>query len=303
MKKIIITLILLFAAMPLWSIESKELEEIIESIIGSKQSISGNNKVPEESLPKRSAGTDKIIIGQDPVNNTSGITEEERNKTLSFPAADEALLKSGIQLFEASLFVNARQKLEELKSKYPESQYKDLASIWLSKILVEMKNYNDAISMLNSISQESGEFPAAVYYIADIHLRKGDDSGAIENYYRVASLFPDHELADDSYIAIAKIYLKNGKGSQAIESAIRVVKYYSKKETVDDAYFILAQVFEKDSVLKDFGIARAIYKIFLKKANAEKTPYFANSPLLDRVKSNLSHIENTYYNKAFIKSS
>jgi TolA-binding protein len=298
MKKIIIILLLLFTAMPVWSIESKELEEIIENIISA-------NPAPRADIPVQggSGSSENIISAPDTVKDASGRSEDERNKSLSFPSAEEALLKSGIQLFEASLFMNSRQKLEELKSKYPESQYKDLASIWLAKIHVELKNYNDAVSALNSISQESGEYPSAQFYIAEIHSRKGDDPGAIEYFYRVASLFPDHELADDSYIAIAKIYLKNGKGSQALESAIKVIKYYAKKETVDDAYFILAQVFEKDSMLKDFGVARSIYKIFLKKANVEKMPYFANSPLLERVKSNLIHIENSYYNKAFIKSS
>lgn len=294
MKSKILIISLLFTLtqyQSLWSMESKELKEIIESIIGSeKKTKEKNNSYKKENL-------DIIAEKQKPVKEKS---ESEKSKSVSFPSPDEALLKSGIQLFEASLYKNSQQKLEELKLKFPESQYKDIASIWLSKIHVELNNYNEAINVLNSINKESGEYPSALFNIAEINLKKGDESGAIEYYYRVASLSPDHELADDSLISIAKLYLKNSKGNQALEAAIRVIKYYEKRETIDDAYFIMAQVFEKDPLLKDIGIARKIYKIFIKKANVDNAQYFFNSPLLSRAKANLKNIESTYYSKAFI---
>jgi TolA-binding protein len=226
--------------------------------------------------------------------------KEDKGKSGSFPSADEALLKSGIQLFEASLYENSRQKLEELKTKYPDSQFRDIASIWLARIHIEFGKLDEAVSMLKSVNQESGEFPSALFFTGEIFLKKGDDSGAIEYFYRVISQSPEHYLADDSLAAIAKIYLKNSKGNQALESSIRIIKNYEKRETIDDAYFIMAQVFEKDNLLKDVGIARKIYKIFIKKADVEKAQFFYNSPLLGRVRNNLSNIESTYYNKAFI---
>jgi predicted negative regulator of RcsB-dependent stress response len=286
MKKLITITILLFSAIPLWAMESKELEEIIKSIIDS------NSYLTEKKVqPSGKSGADLSAVEK---------VKEGRNKSVSFPSADEALLKSGIQLFEASLFANSRQKLEELKTKYPDSPYKDIASIWLSKILIELNNLNEAILMLNSISPESGEYPSALFFTGEIYLRKGDESGAIENFFKVASLFQEHELADDALIAISKLYLKNNKGNQALEAAIKVIKNYEKRETIDDAYFLMAQVFEKDAMLKDVGIARRLYKIFIKKATIEKAPFFYNSPLLSRVKNNLSNIESTYYSKAFI---
>ena len=128
--------------------------------------------------------------------------------------------------------------------------------------------------MLNTINQESGEYPSALFFSGEIYLKKGDETGAIEYFYKVASLFHEHELADDSLIAISTIYLKNNKGNQALEAAIKVIKNYEKRETIDDAYFLMAQVFEKDAMLKDFGIARRIYKIFIKKADSEKAQIF-----------------------------
>jgi TolA-binding protein len=286
MKKIlhITSISFLLFALPLNAMESRELEDIIENIINSNALIKDTKPQPAK---KESTAADDS-------------KESKNNKSASFPSPDEALLKSGIQLFEASLYENSRQKFEELKSKYPDSTFKDIASIWLSKIYTEQNNYTEAIKTLTSISQESGEYPTALFYIGEINLKKGDESGAIEYLYRVPALFPDHELADDSLIAIAKLYCKNNKGNQSLEAAIKVIKNYGKRETIDDAYFIIAQVFEKDAMLKDIGIARKIYKIFLKKAGVEKAPFFHNSPLLSRVKKNLRDIETTYYNKAFV---
>jgi TolA-binding protein len=289
-KKFLIILVLLLSSVQLWAIESRELEEIIKNIIDS-------NAYASE---KKAAPSARPETDMSSANDSGEKTKEDKGKSASSPSADEALLKSGIQLFEASLYENSRQKLEELKTKYPESQFRDIASIWLAKIHIESGKPDEAVSMLKSINQESGEFPSALFFTGEIFLKKGDDSGAIEYFYRVISQSPEHYLADDSLIAIAKIYLKNNKGNQALEASIRVIKNYEKRETIDDAYFLIAQVFEKDNMLKDVGIARKIYKIFIKKAEVEKAQFFYNSPLLTRVKNNLNIIESTYYNKAFI---
>jgi predicted negative regulator of RcsB-dependent stress response len=290
MKKILIIIILFLSAIPLWAMESKELEEIIKSIIDSNAYLSG-----KKVLSSNKSGADI----PDSKNNMEKV-KEDKNKSVSFPSADKALLESGIDLFEASLYTSSRQKLEELKSKYPDSPYRDIASIWLSRILLELNNPDEAVNMLKTINPESGEYPSALFSIGEIYLKKGNDPGAIEYFYKVASFSPDHYLADDSLIAISKIYLKNNNGNQSLEAAIKVIKNYEKRETIDDAYFLIAQVFEKDAILKDIGIARRLYKIFIKKAELEKAPFFYNSPLLSRVKNNLSNIENTYYSKAFI---
>ncbi len=289
MKKIFAFLIVLLSAGRLYAMETRELEEIIKNIIDSNAAASARK-------PATSSNSDAASSAIDSAEGA----KETKGRSVSFPSADKALLESGIALFEASLYENSRQKLEELKLKYPDSPNRDIASIWLAKILVESGKPDEAVAMLKTINQESGEYPTALFATGEIFLKKGNDPGAIEYFYRIASQSPDHYLADDSLIAIARIYLKNNRGNQALEAAIKVIKNYEKRETIDDAYFLIAQVFEKDALLKDVGIARKMYKIFIKKADTEKAPFFYNSPLLTRVKNNLSNIENTYYNKAFI---
>ncbi|MBN2403634.1 MAG: tetratricopeptide repeat protein [Spirochaetes bacterium] len=288
MKKIFAITILVLSAIQSGAMESRELEEIIRNIVDSNVYLDMTKSTPSAQIGSDlSAGIEAAEKGKDTKN------------IFSFPSADEALLKSGIQLFEASLYTNSRQKLEELKSKYPDSPYRDIASIWLSRIFIELNNLNEAIDMLKSVSQESGEYPSALFITGEIYLKKGDDLRAIEYFYNVASLFHEHELADDSLVAISKLYIKNNKGNQALEAVIKLIKNYEKRETIDDAYFLMAQVFEKDAMLKDFGIAQKIYKIFIKKSEVEKAPFFYNSPLLSRAKKNLYTIESTYYSKAF----
>lgn len=293
MKKILIFLLLFINSTPLFPANSKDIEEIINSIVSSKTNIQDN---AEQLTDKDNAAYPEKPETPDKVKED----EAGNNAAFSFPSPDEALLKNGIQLFEASLYENSSRNFEELKTRYPESPYRDLASIWLSKIYLRQNNPEEAIKTLNTIGAESGEYPTALYYIANIHINRGDTAGAINYFYRVASLFPGHELADDSLISIANLYMENNKGNQALEAAVKVINNYKERETLDDAYFIMAQVFEKDAVLKDFSIARKIYKIFLKKTTKEKSPHFSNSPLTERVISNLKNIETKYYGSGLI---
>ena len=123
MKKILTVTILFISAFRLQATGSQDLEEIIKTIIDSN-SYSNENKITP------AAKTEPDVSA---VEDSAERSKEGTNKSISFPSADEALLKSGIQLFEASLYENSKQKLEELKTKYPDSPYRDIASIWLSK--------------------------------------------------------------------------------------------------------------------------------------------------------------------------
>ena len=286
-KRLFIILFFLFNSLPAMSMDSREMEEIIRNITGSKTQIDNFNQVQSKrSIPAEITQKNE--------------TEKDENAAFSSPSPDEALLKNGIQLFEASLYESSKKSFDELIAKYPDSPFRDNASVWLAKISLKLNKLKEADDILDSIGQESGEYPSALFLQADIRMRQGNSAGTIEYFFRVNSLFPDHELADDTLISIGNLYLKDNKGSQALESAIRIIKNYKDRETVDDAYFLIAQIFEKDALLKDFSIARKIYQIFLKKAGTDNVAAFRNSPLIEKVELNLKNIEAKYYSKAFI---
>ena len=279
MKKILLSAIILLFSTPLISGDLKELEEIISTIL--------ENRIETEQVRKEST----IKKPKEEKKKK----KEEQSKLLSAPTPDETLFKSGVQFFEARLYENAEKKFKELKTKYQGSEYRDSACIWTAKIYIKSGKFNKAITELKTISENSGEYPSALFHIGEIKTKQGKSADAIGALYRVASLFPDHELADDALIILGRLYLNNDKGNQAIESVIRVIKRYNNRETLDDAFFLLGKIFERDSNLKDFGIARKIYKIFLKKAEDEKAPFYFNSPLKERIKNDLKYLEASYF--------
>lgn len=256
---------------PLFSKDQKELEEIIKTIIEDKQ--------PAESTS--TAAAEKQA--------------NKKEKEIKTTAQEQVLLKNGIQFFENHLYDNALNKFNELKTKYPESSFKDSASVWIAKIQMQNNNLDQALSELRSISETSGEYPASLFYIGDIDIKKKDNVAAIESLSKVAAQYPENELADDALIMLARLYLDANRGSQSLEAVLRVIKNYPKRETQDDAYYLLGKIFERDEMLRDFGIARKIYRLFIKKAETDKIEPFSNSPLTKRVKNDLEYLENTYF--------
>ncbi len=274
-------------------------DAIVKSILdGSIEESSppAGNKKPD----KPAAKTEPKAAVKQPADDTAGAKPKKEKKPkaeekLQALPPDEILLKTGIQLFNSGLFEPALVKFRELRTRYPESQFTDKASMWIGRIHLNEGRLDEAIKEFSTVPEDRGEYPASLYFSGDTNYRKGNTSAAIEFLVKLSAQFPDHELADDAYLLLGTIYLNEGKGGQALESATRIVKYYARRETIDDAYYLMGKVFEKDPALRDIESARRIYQIFIKKAREEKQPYFENSPLLQRVEKDLRAIESSYF--------
>ncbi len=259
----------------------EQTEAIIKSIIEGKSAVA-------PAAEKKAPPTEK----KDPVTAT---VKKEKSESPQAAPPDELLLKTGIQLYGAGMTEAALARFRELKTKYPQSQFKDSASVWSGRIYYNANKLPEAVKEFTSVGEESGEYPAAVYHLAETHYRAGNTAAAIEYFYKVASQFPEHERADDAQLFCATIFLNEMKGAQALDAAVKIIRFYPDRETVDDAYYLIGKVYERDPTLRDMEIARRVYKSFLKKANEEKAAPFANSPLKIRVERDLRSIEATYF--------
>lgn len=277
MRRILIILIMLISSIPSFASDKKELEEIIKNILGNtvKENIQpdANSNIP--------SGTEK--------------KKPDKREVTASPGPDELLLKTGIQFFNANMYDNARNKFNELKTGYSSSPFVDSASVWTAKIYIRNNQFDEAIKELTLISESSGEYPSALFFIGETRIRKGETDSAIESLNRVVSMFPENELADDALLLLGRLYTGSNRGNQAIEAVIKIIKFYNDRETMDDAYFLLGKIFETDLTLKDFEVARKIYQIFLRKAEKDKLPYFYKSPLTERVRDDLKNLETTYF--------
>lgn len=206
---------------------------------------------------------------------------------------EQILLKTGIEFFNNSLYDHSLKKFQDLSTKYPQGTFKDSARFWMGKVYLKQYKYDDAIREFSSVTAESGDFPASLYYTGESYLMKGNQISAIEFYQRVQAQFPANELADKALLNVGRLYLGQQKGSQALDSAVKIIKYYKDRDTVDDAYYLMGKVYEKDPRLKDIETARKIYRQFIKKG--ESDPRFGSSPLKKRVQEDLQRIDKMYF--------
>ncbi len=284
MKRPALILLFMVSILPcLMAQGARQTEAIIRSILEGEPVAEKKETAPRANVP------DTRKPAQTPQK------EAKPDRTAQAPGPDEILLKTGIQLYNATMHQAALAKFEEIKTKYPESPFRDSAAIWAGKIHMQADRPADAMREFSSIAEDSGEYPTALYSIGEARYKSGNMPGAIESFYAISSRFPDHERSDDALLFLGTIYLNGGKGTQALETAITIIRYYPDRETVDDAYYLMAKVFEKDPTLRDMETARRVYRAFLKKARDEGSPHFRNSPLKARVERDLRYIESTYF--------
>jgi TolA-binding protein len=206
---------------------------------------------------------------------------------------EQVLLKTGIDFYNNGLYDHSLKKFQELSTKFPQGTYRDSARFWMGKIYLKQYRYDDANREFSSVTAESGDYPASLFYMGDSSLMKGNQISAIEYYQRVQAQFPAHELADKALLNTGRLYLNQQKGAQALDSAVKIIKYYKDRDTVDDAYYLMGKVYERDPRLKDIETARKIYRQFIKKG--ETDPRFGKSPLKKRVQEDLQRIDNMYF--------
>ncbi|MCP4130681.1 MAG: tetratricopeptide repeat protein [bacterium] len=278
-----VVLLLLVVSLPLYSKDFNKTENIIDTIL---------RESPKGSKGKKGVSGRAAEQGKKPVEKKKK-KEKKEKASLSMSSPDEILLKTGISLYNSGMYSEALKRFEEINKSYSGSRYIDSARVWIGKIHIKQYKYDDAIKSFSSVTDNSGEKQAALYYTGESHSLKGNPVSAIEYFERVSSGFPEHELADNALLRIAKIYLAEKKGDQALNSVIRIIKYYETRETIDDAFYLLGKIYEKAPGLKDVETARKVYKTFLSKAKSG-TPHFKNSPLKKRVKRDLAYIEKYY---------
>ncbi len=253
-----------------------------------------SKKKSETTMPSIQDEGDRAGIA--PGGEKSVITKDRKKKADSKgqASADEALYKSGIDFFNANLFEASIKSFEELKTKHRDSPRLHSALIYSGKAYMRIGNFSKASEELSSVPNESGEYPASLYHLAESQIGMGKKDEAIATLYRLATQYPQTSLADDALVHLSQIFLQEKKGHQALESAVKIIRHYSDRETVDDAYFMIGQIYEKDPVLRDVEVSRKIYRIFLQKAH-DGDNHFTDSPLLRRVKRELKSLEKRYF--------
>jgi len=220
--------------------------------------------------------------------------DDKKNKTSPTAADELSLYRIGIQFYESALFDNALKHFNDLLDKYPQSQYADSAKIWKGKALMKKRSFRDAITSFSSVAENSGEYPAALYNMGLCFVFLKQPNDAVARFQRIIIQFPDNALADKALLESAKVFLQQKNGRKAVESLVQIIKQYPNRESITDAYYHLAKVLEQDPAMRDIESARNLLKQFLRRAE-RGDKFFKDSPLRDRVVSDLNYIERIYF--------
>lgn len=286
-----ILLILCLSGSLLQAKDYHKTREMIDTILSEENGAPVNEK-KDEIIQQQTDG-DKAAADEGTDTGKQDDTAGTQKKN-AMSGKDETIYKTAIQLFENGFYDSSLVKFNDILKNHPESKFLDNSHVWAGRIYIKKYKYDDAIKEFESVREDSGEYPASLYYRAEAYRYKGDQVAAIEFYTRYASEFPGDPLAPYSILNAGKLYLNNKQGAQALEAAVKLIRFYPDKDTVDDAYYLVAKVYEKDPMLKDAESARKYYKIFLKKA-ANNEKFFFDSPLLPAVKRDLEHLEKTHF--------
>lgn len=279
-----IFIIILCVEFPLFSRDYKKTEEMITSIL--------TEESDNRNRTEKSDETKDVQPGMELEDSVDKKHDQKKNPVMN--DMDGVLLKNGIQLYNSGMMESSLAAFNDLLSNYPASIFSDNARIWAGRINLKKNDYDAAIALFSAVSNNSGEYPASLFYTGEALRFKGDLNRAIETFKKLFNAYPENEYSDKSLLIAGQLYLRLNKGYQSLESAITIIKYYSDRDTIDDAYYLMAKIYQRDALLKDNESARKIYKTFINKADSEEK-FFKDSPLLPVVKKDLDNLERTHF--------
>lgn len=177
-------------------------------------------------------------------NYSEALKLYERVVASSSPDRDYALFQKGVVLSINNNNEKAKQNLQELISKYPNSRYRDDAQYQYALIDFEAGNYAAAISGFTALIQnmpDSKLVPNALQKRGIAYANQGRSSEAIADQQRVISEFPTSSVASGSLYSLQEVlgaenrssefdeYLAKFKTANPESNALETVEYEAAK--------------------------------------------------------------------------
>jgi TolA-binding protein len=285
-KKLLIISLLVIICFPSVSLSArdyKKTEDMITSILSeegeAKPVERGESVTPSTERDKQAPGDEE---------------KRERRRIPAMTGKDAVLLKSGIELYNSGMMESSLAAFNDIINNYTGSPFSDSARIWAGRIILGRNQFDEAIAQFAAVGENSGEYPASLFYTGEAFRYKGDLNRSIETFKKLYNSYPENEFSDKGMLISGKLYLQLNRGYQSLEAVIGIIKNYSDRDTLDDAYYLMAKIYERDPMLRDLETARRVYRIFLRKAGKNEK-YFKDSPLLPAVVRDLDNLEKTYF--------
>ncbi len=132
-----------------------------------------------------------------------------------------AFYQLGDALLEAGLYAEAAENFRLVVQEYPDASALQEATVGFVKALAKNKEYEEASVFADFASKRWArhyiEDPEYLLYLAEIEYKLGNLKGALDQYWLLYNLDPDHERNDLVLATIGDIYIELGKMDEALE--------------------------------------------------------------------------------------
>ncbi|WP_110927621.1 tetratricopeptide repeat protein [Bacillus massiliglaciei] len=143
--------------------------------------------------------------------------KEHINRIKSSESAEDTLLLAE-ELMQLGFLSEAKELLEHLLTVYPgEGEL----IISMAEILIDMDQEDEAILMLENISEEDDLYPSALLLEADLYQMQGMGEVSERKLLHAKELLPDEVIID---FALGELYYQQGKDQLAISHYIKVLE-------------------------------------------------------------------------------
>ncbi|WP_442594523.1 tetratricopeptide repeat protein [Neobacillus sp. D3-1R] len=124
----------------------------------------------------------------------------------------EVQYELGERLFQLGFLEESKALFETLLEKYPEEGE---LLVFLAEIYLEMDNEEQAMLLLEQISEQDPSFPQSLLLLADLYQMQGLFEVSEQKILKAKALLPDEKIID---FALGELYAEQGKLSEAVEA-------------------------------------------------------------------------------------
>ncbi|GAB6038738.1 hypothetical protein JCM15519_32970 [Fundidesulfovibrio butyratiphilus] len=163
-------------------------DRVVKSAPSVSRSRSGTSKSSPEAAP--------VVAATPSAPATPPVSAASAGKSDPVDAAQ--LYTDGMRAIAANKNDDGRRKMNELLTKYPNTDKAPLALYWVGESYMNERSYNQAILAFKDLTTrypKSFKAPESVYKVAEAYERLGDKSNAIFHLKLLVDEYPGSELA------------------------------------------------------------------------------------------------------------
>lgn len=270
------------------------------------------NEIAEDTLNARDKGPDFVRSSQLPAETKQKLNKviDKCSNILSLHSTsglvDDALFLIGKSYFYQGEYLKSERKFEELISQFPTSSLNLESKLWLSRLKLHLKKYDEGIVIAKDLIEDASKRKQkdvaieAYKILGFLYICLDEYEKAEDSFKKILQLTADKDIISSVHITLGDLYAKQGNDEKAIES------YLYAKDIAKEKYSIFQCVLQSaicyrrskqlekamdllNQLIEDFR-----YKPFLPALQYEKANNYLDAGKIDEAISEYKYVDTTY---------